>query len=314
MESITVDIVCDAARELLEDNCKNKTITTQRRLIEISKSFFADPDYEPALNNVGLNSIDAVFSFNAAANLDKANLASFRSRVRFEIEMPGLPQPKTAFLKRYERPPILVQLKNWLCARGRKSCGLLEVASASQLNAFGINTPKTICCGEQWGRFFEKRSFSITEKIPNAESLERKLPDCFTEPTNERHHKLRRDFINQLAVFVKKFHETDYRHRDLYFAHIFHSNDGEFYLIDLARAFKPFFLSRRFQIKDIAQLHYSAPGRYFSNTDRLRFYLNYAGRNRLAREDKVFIRKILHKAKRMARHDRKHGREVPFEN
>jgi len=314
MESITVDMVCNAAKELLENEGKHTKITTQRELVETSKSFFVDPDYESALSNAGLNSVDAVFSFNAATNLGKDNLARFRSRVQFEIETPGSHQPTTAFLKRYDRPPIIVQLKNWLCARERKSCGLLEVASARRLNAFGIHTPRTICCGEQWGRVLEKRSFSITEKISNAEALERKLPDCFKKPVEEKYIKPRRDFIARLADFVKKFHATDYRHRDLYLAHIFCNDEGQFYLIDLARAFRPVFLRRRFQIKDIAQLHYSAPGRDFSKTDRLRFYLKYAGRRNIAREDKVFIRKVLRKAKRMARHDRKHGREVPFEN
>ena len=314
MESITVDMVCDGARELLEDKGEHTKTTTQRELVETSKSFFVDPEYESALSNAGLKSIDAVFSHNAATNLGKDNLARFRSRVQFEIETPGSPEPTMVFLKRYDHPPVLVQLKNWLCARERKSCGLLEVASARRLSAFGINTPRTICCGEQWGRLLEKRSFSITEKIPNAEALERKLPGCFEKPAKEKCLKPGRDLIARLADFVKKFHETDYRHRDLYLAHIFCNDEGEFYLIDLARAFKPVFLSRRFQIKDIAQLHYSAPGRHFSRTDRLRFYLKYAGRKNLAREDKVFIRRVLCKAKRMARHDRKHGREVPFEN
>lgn len=314
MESITVDMVCNAANELLVNNRKHAKITTQRGLAETSKSFFVDPDYESALNNAGLNSVDTVFSFKAANNLDKTNLARFRSRAQFKIEAPGSLQPTAAFLKRYDRPPVLIQLKNWFCARKRISCGLLEYASARQLMAFGINTPRTICCGEQWGGFFEKRSFSVTERIANAEALERKLPRCFTESTSGKCLKLRRDFITRLADFVRKFHETGYRHRDLYFSHIFHSNNGEFYLIDLSRVFKPLFLSRRFQIKDVAQLYYSAPGRYFSNTDRLRFYLHYAGHDKLSGKDKVFLRKVLQKARRMARHDRKHGREVPFEN
>lgn len=313
MESITVDMVCKAARELLEDDRKRAKITTQPELVDKSGSFFVDPEYEPALSKVGLDSTDSVFSFEAAANLDKPNLARFRSRAQFEVEAPGSSNQEIVFLKRYDRPPILLQLKNWLCARKRMSCGLLEYSSGHQLTALGINTPRTICCGEQWGALFEKRSFIITEKIPHAESLEKKLPYCFIQ-ANGRHLKPRGDFITHLADFVKKFHQTGYRHRDLYFSHIFHSDDGEFYLIDLARAFKPLLLSRRFQIKDIAQLHYSAPGSSFSNTDRMRFYLRYAGNAGLSREDKTFVRRVLKKARRMARHDRKHGREIPFEN
>ncbi|MHC4105705.1 MAG: lipopolysaccharide kinase InaA family protein, partial [Planctomycetota bacterium] len=127
--------------------------------------------------------------------------------------------------------------------------------------------------------------------------------------------KLRRNFIAQLASFIRKFHDTDYRHRDLYLSHIFYSDSGIFYLIDLARAFKPIIRGRRFRIKDIAQLYYSAPAMYFSRTDRLRFYLNYIGfEDKLTSKDKTFIHRVIKKARRMARHDIKHGREVPFES
>jgi hypothetical protein len=71
-------------------------------------------------------------------------------------------------------------------------------------------------------------------------------------------------------------------------------------------------MRRRFQIKDIAQVYYSSPGRNFSKTDRMRFYMTYAGQSRLRRKDKAFIRKVINKAEQMARHDIKHGRAVPF--
>ncbi len=284
----------------------------KRELTEIAKSFFMDADYQTALAGLGLTSVEAVFSFDAAENLAKKNLARFRSRLQFEIDSPGSSQPARLFLKRYDSPPVLLQLRNWLAARGRKSCGLLEYASISELTAAGIGTPKPVGCGEQWGILFERRSFIITEEIPDAEALERKLPDCFNGPATTESLRPRRDFIARLARFIKRFHQTGYRHRDLYFSHIFHSNDGRFFLIDLARAFKPLVLSRRFQIKDLAQVYYSAPSRHFSPTDRLRFYVGYTGRSRLAHNDKVFIRKVMSRAERMARHNLRHGREVPF--
>jgi len=280
----------------------------ERKFNNASKSFFILPDFKSGLSELGLTSIEAVFSFNSGKNLAKDNLSAFRSRLQFEINSP----PTTLFLKRYDSPPILVQLRNWLSSRSRTSCALLDLQPANKLAQAGINTPRTVCYGQQWGIFFEKRSFSITEKIPNAESLERRLPDCFNAPTTVENLKLRRDFIAQLAAFVKKFHRTKYRHRDLYFSHIFHSDNGKFYLIDLARVFKPRLFSERFRIKDVAQLYYSAPSRYFSNTDRLRFYHGLTGRTNLTGRDKKFIRKVINKTKRMAKHNIKHDRPVPF--
>jgi len=286
----------------------------EHRLVEISDSFLVDPHYQAALGKLGLDCLDAAFSFDAARSLSKSNLAPYRSRLQFEIKLPDSNGPTTVFMKRYNHPPVSVQIKNWLSARGRKSCGQCEAGPASELAAAGLSTPKTICCGEQWGALFEKRSFIITEKIAGAEAIERKLPECFDSPAAGESLKLRRDFIARLAEFIKRFHATQYRHRDLYFSHIFYREDGRFYLIDLARAFRPLLMQHRFRIKDIAQIYYSAPGRYFSRTDRMRFYFGYTGRRKLSGADKAFIREVVKKAQRMARHEIKHGREVPFAN
>jgi len=283
----------------------------EQRFIEISKSFFIDTDYRSVFSELGLTSIDAVFSFNAGRSLTKNNLAKYRTRLEFEINSPAV----KVFLKRYDKPPVLAQFRSWLSAHRRISCAVFAVRAASELAVEGVNTPKTLFYGEQWRAFFEKRSFIITEEIPSAESLERKLPDCFNSPATVEKLKLRRSFIVQLAGFIRKFHETDFRHRDLYLSHVFYSDSGDFYLIDLARAFKPIARYQRFRIKDIAQLFYSAPAKYFSRTDRLRFYVGYIGReDKLTGKDKTFIRKVINRARRMARHDVKHGREVPFES
>ncbi len=352
MQAITVEMVCDAAKQLFDDNRKQSFIYARQKFVETSDSFFIDPDYETSFSKLGLASVDAVFSFNAARKLVKNNLANYRARLQFEInssltpleictEGSSIPREDllltgstTLFLKRYERPPILVQVKNWLTHHSLKSCSFIEFEQTSYLAEAGINTPKIVSFGQEWGIFFEKRSFIITEKVPNAESLERRLPSFFNGSAQRENLKSRRNFIKGLAGFVKKLHETGYRHRDLYFSHIFYSDNGDFCLIDLARTFKPIILHRRFQIKDIAQLYYSAPAKYFSNTDRLRFYLSYigrdavrnskrqqndkkrkrflTGRDRLINEDKVFIRKVLNKANRMAQHDMKHDRFAPF--
>ncbi|MBN2591352.1 MAG: lipopolysaccharide heptosyltransferase II [Sedimentisphaerales bacterium] len=310
MESISVETVLEAAKELLKNNPGHIKVFTRNHFIRISDSFFVDSDYKTSLSNKSLESIDDIFSFSSAKDLKKKNLASFRSRLEFQINSP---KATTLFLKRYDNPPVKIQLKNWLAGRGKKSLGFLEYETSEKLKDDGINTPKTVAYGDQWGTFFEKRSFFITEKIPNAEALERKLPDYFSGNSTPEKLKMRRDFITSLANFVKKFHKTDYRHRDLYLCHIFYNDKGEFYLIDLARAFMPLIFKKRFQIKDIAQLFYSAPGSIFSRTDRMRFYLNYIGRKKLSSDDKVFIHQVIKKVHQIARHDNKHGKQAPFE-
>jgi len=322
MEAITVEMVCQTAARLLDAKCSKDEARWTR-------DFFVDPAYKAGFQKLGLVSIDAVFAFQAGINLTKDNLAPHRSRIEFQIESPAPATARpvytqtssdsayaetstTVFLKRYDRPPISAQLKNWLSAKKRISCGFAEVDAARQLAAMGINTPKMVAWGQQWGGVFEKRSFAAIEKIPGGESLERSLPGFFNGPATSENLILRRRFIRQLAAFIRKFHDTGYRHRDLYLCHIFRTPDDQFYLIDLARAFRPMLLGALYRIKDVAQLHYSAPAKYFSKTDRLRFLRAYLGRDKLNSRDRTFARQIHNKAKRMARHDAKHGRAVPF--
>ena len=265
---------------------------------EFSKNFFIDSDFVEAFTALGLTDIDAVFKFNAGQNLAKENLAEHRTRIKFEIDQPRT----TLFLKRYNSTPKLTQLKNWFANRKRAATMNYDLAPAQKLAELGINVLRTICYGSQWAGAFEKRSFIITEKIPNAQSLENRLPDI----------RKKKCFIDSLAGFVRKFHDTGLRHRDLYLCHIFYSDKGEFTLIDLHRCLRPGLLAERFRLKDIAQLYYSAPGKFITKTDRLRFYLRYAGRSTLSKQDKRFIAGVKTKADKMAKHDIKHGRGVPF--
>ena len=282
----------------------------KQRFIETSQSFYVDSGYVKAFEKLGLTSFDSVFSFNAGHDPGGSSLPEYRSRLQFKTFDPE----RTLFLKRYNRPDTLTQIKNWFWHKAHKSMMSFDLDPAEDLAKAGINTPKTVSYGEQWSFFFEKRSFIITEELPNAEPLDKKLPDCFRDSSKTENLKQQRKFIERLAQFAKKFHDTGYRHRDFYLAHIFYSDDGIFYLIDLQRAFKPFVLAERFRIKDIAQLFYSAPGSAFSRTDRLRFYKSYAGKEFLDRRDKAFIRKVVGKARRIAKRETKYGRLVPFTN
>ena len=279
-----------------------------KKFVKVSENFFADTDYAQALGKLGLRGIDEVFDFDGGQSLEKAELAEHRSRVQFELDGPA----GTVILKRYDRVPILTQIKNWLHHHRWASTSSFDRSGAQELADCGIKTPETIAWGEEWVGVFEKRSFIMTHKIPRAESIERKLPDFFYQKRTGQNLKLRIAFIEGLADFVRRFHKTGFRHCDLYFSHIFCGEGGELYLIDLQRVFKPILFKERFRVKDIAQFYYSAPAKYFSRADRLRFYLRYTGRGNVTCADKRFIQKINNRARRIARHDAKHARPVGF--
>ncbi len=276
--------------------------------IEISPGMFADPRYSDSLKKAGLDSIQNIFAFAGGESLAKAELTAHRERTKIFFE----DQNFYAYLKRYENTPPMIQIRNWFERRKRVSMAECDIFCADELNKAGINTPEVIAFGAVRKGIFEKRSFILTKEISNAQSLEKKLPDCFSEPAEPDTAKQRAEFINRLADFIKAFHRTGFRHRDLYLCHIFMTEAGDLYLIDLHRCFRPAVLSCRFRIKDTAQLYYSAPGDIVSRADRLRFYKRYAGVKKLNFKDSFFISRVKARARRMAGHDIKHGREVPF--
>jgi hypothetical protein len=96
-------------------------------------------------------------------------------------------------------------------------------------------------------------------------------------------------------------------HQDFYLGHLMrpmNDPDGELCVIDLGRVRQRENLGRRWIIKDLAQLDYSA--RFVSRSDRLRFLRAYLGRDLQDRDDD-FIRRIRRKSARIARHARKNG-------
>lgn len=278
----------------------------EQKFKEVSEGLFVNERCLGVFRDAGLDSMEGVFSYSAGDELVKENIGKYRSRTMFDIE------GRTYFLKRYDNVPRSRQLANWIDHREKKSTSSFDRGPADIFKKAGINTPKVAAFGAEWENGFEKRSFIITERIENADSLERKLPDCFGGAVPAENHKKRCEFINTLADFARRFHDSGLRHRDFYLAHIFLSGNDRLYLIDLQRVFRPMVLSGRYRVKDIAQLHYSSPGDVISCADRLRFLKRYFGREKLTPGDRRFIRRVKAKAWRMADHDIKHGRAVPF--
>ena len=275
---------------------------------KLSPGFFADPAYIPQLAELGLTTLDSVFSFDQCRDVNAKGLAAYRSRTCFQ-----LPDGVTVYLKRYTRTPILRQLANLFDHRRRGCTAFYDGHRTEELDIAGVAVPQTIAWGCEWAGLFEKRSFIMTREIANAHSLEERLPDCMSD-FSPAAAKRRKAFIAQVAEFVRRFHATGCRHRDLYLCHIFLDTRGTLHLIDLHRVFKPLLLSERYRFKDLTQLYYSAPGQAVSRADRLRFYLYYRGKKRLTPFDKWFIRQIKRKAQQIAARDRHRGRIVPFES
>lgn len=276
--------------------------------VQISEGYWACSEFTEDLRALGLHTLQDVFAFQDGIALTKKELTPWRNRMEFVLPRKNI----RCFLKRYEHPPKMVQIRNWLCHHQRALTAEYDVLPCRPLNQNGIGTYQPIAYGGRWNGLWEDRSFAVLREIPDAASLEKKLPACFSPPTSSQTRKQRQDFIDSLADFARCFHESGYCHRDFYLCHIFHTSGGYFSLIDLQRAFKPKWFRKRWILKDLSQLYYSAPGDAVSRADRLRFYLRYMRKDMMTAGDRRFIGRLKRRAWLMADRDIRRGKEVPF--
>jgi len=259
----------------------------------------------PILQDNGLVDFASVFRYDAGERLDKANIGAWRERHR--VELAGFDgRRRTLYLKRYHRPPLGRQLHRILLERARRSSAWWEWRNIQRLAVAGIPTLTPVACGEKMRGVIERRSFIVTDAVPG-ESLERWVPEHLG-PSGDVDWRTRRHLVRQLARLVRAMHRARLIHRDLYLSHIFisHNRDGQpvFRLIDLQRVFRPRWRWRRWQVKDLAALHYSTPAECIPATERIRFLRRYLGVRRLSPQHKALIRSILARTRRTERHNR----------
>ncbi|MCF7957614.1 MAG: hypothetical protein K9M57_04105 [Phycisphaerae bacterium] len=262
--------------------------------------------YKPLLENHELGSLNDIFSYSQGERLHKAGLG-VRERFRLKLKGPD-GQGCTVYLKRFGRDRLKSLVKQWLSRRSMDAAGMYDFAAAVDLARAGVPVPRPIAYGQEIGPFGEKRSFAIIEELPNAEALERLMPQWAQVKGNYKLLANRRALIGQVAALARTMHDQGYYHRDFYLAHLFLCRDKfgqeKICLIDLQRVFKPIIARRRWQIKDLSQLYYSAKD-YFSKTEMARFLRTYFDVAKLTPEHKLLIRAVVAKAKRIERHDRK---------
>ncbi len=168
----------------------------------------------------------------------------------------------------------------------------------------GIPTVPPIAFGEQTFLGLETASFTLTEELYGARPLSEIVKERFQTPGN---FHLKREIIEQVADLARKLHQAGMNHQDFYLNHFFLEEErGKMYLLDLQRVQMHSCVPRHRQIKDLAQLNYSA--RYyggFTRSDRMRFLNRYIGGKELSSNEKRFVRQILKKTDRIECHDRK---------
>ena len=180
---------------------------------------------------------------------------------------------------------------------------LNEWKNIFSVKRIGIPTVNPVAMGERVLLGLEIGSFIITEELYGAESLEKVIEKTPTDPPPGARHNWKWCMIRKAAQLTRLLHSSGMCHQDFYLGHIFKDQSDILYLIDLQRVLRREKTPRRYRVKDLGQLNFSADCTgNFSRTDRMRFFLEYLELNSLNSVEKKLARSITSKSDRIARH------------
>ena len=267
------------------------------------KHMIINREFEPLLRNSGLDNFDSLMKFENGEVVKRK--ISERSTVRFHVPDEG--RQTLVYLKRYRYSRISNFLKNCLTF-SRTYSAIHEWRKILEFKASNLPTMTPIAVGVRSLLPFLSESFLLTQGIPQTTTLEKLLGDNFAPPLDKTRWEQKRSLVYKLASLTRKMHEEGFRHQDFYLCHILinWSNPDAplLYIADLHRVIKVKRRAKRWKIKDLAALNYSAPEKIISRANRLRFLKHYDPR--LA-GDRLFIKAIIKKTERIRNHTEKKG-------
>ena len=156
------------------------------------------------------------------------------------------------------------------------SISRVEWENCLALERSGLRVAAPVAFGEECGPFWEKFSFLITEAAAGRQTLDQFLREG-GEPSE------RRRVFDALALEIRRLHDAGLASPDLFARHLFvdaTAHPPQFCLIDMARLDREQSLSDLLRARDLAALNITAPTRFVSTKERVRFLRLYAGSRR----------------------------------
>jgi len=205
-------------------------------------------------------------------------------------------------LLRFKAPPVLSAYNEWLAIK--------------ILTGLGIDTMNTVAYGERGSTPATRQSFLVTDDLNPAQSLEDICRDWSHNPPAVA---FKRALLQRIAEITRKMHSQGINHRDYYLCHFlldtssgnYVNNPGKLriFLIDLHRVQFRKQVPRRWQIKDLASLYFSASDIGLTRRDCLRFIRLYTSeplRVSLARDKRLWRQVEIRSNKLYTRFQRKY--------
>jgi heptose I phosphotransferase len=210
------------------------------------------------------------------------------------------------YLKKHHVRTWLSRLRAWLGIGPGETPARVEAENVRCLTAEGIDVMRVVAFGEKLHADGLCESFLLTEELHGYTDLREFLLRRFPPGSPQRGTARARDLdrlIRGVADVARRFHNAGYNHRDFYCCHFLvkETSPGEFdiRLIDLQRVQHRRRFRRRWLVKDLAQLAWSAPRDRVSCRQRVAFMRHYLGVRKLGPVEKRLIRSVLLKRRFM---------------
>ncbi len=264
---------------------------------ECSGRFLSNSAYSEILEFNGIRDAESLYSLQGEAV--KKKLAE-RGTEKVLLKIPGSDSMMEAFMKRYLPLPAKEYLKSLISFKPLFRNGAIHEWDAIVLFAEkDIPAIIPIAAGKT-----DTGTCILTEGIRDY----RRASDIFANFADSDFRRKRR-LITRIAELAGRMHAANFAHQDFYLVHIFVTgkNDESVHIIDLQRVIIQNSLSRRWRVKDIGQLLYSAHG-LVTKSDCMHFWKTYseiAGESLF--RDRPLISAIFAKASRIGRRGRKKG-------
>ncbi len=162
------------------------------------------------------------------------------------------------------------------------------------------------------------QSFIVTDEITDTLTLKEITNQWLNQPAGFR---VKHSLLLEIATIARRMHGAGMNHRDFYLCH-FRMKAGQvktldrespgLYLMDLHRVEIRQSVPRRWLVKDIGALYFSAAHLPLTRRDLLRFMRYYSGKplRQTLSEDGQFWRLVMRRAQKFYR--REWGREMPL--
>ncbi|OGT47333.1 MAG: lipopolysaccharide core heptose(I) kinase RfaP [Gammaproteobacteria bacterium RIFCSPHIGHO2_12_FULL_41_15] len=194
-------------------------------------------------------------------------------------------------------------LKNWISLKKPVISARQEWEALKKLEKLGIPSLEPVALGEKGYNPATKQSFIITKEL----SPHCSLVDLFQKNFN---FSYKIQLIKKVALLAQQLHEQGMNHRDFYLCHFVVKTDVPFdegskiYLMDLHRAQIRKYVPKRWLIKDLSGLYFSAMEIRLSFRDCLRFLKVYRGKKLkiILKEETKFLNQIRKRAVKLYEH------------